>query len=209
MGSYGWGDGLYLSVDIYFSAYLDGYGRRLCWSSTDGNDAICYSYLPDFGQICAYVMVDWVVLLDECVFVSEEEWTGTDGEWHNLTLHLEGNSLEMLRDDAVDFSLDDDSLLYFQKEGYIQLNTIGSLCCFDNVMLMSLESHLCGDANTSGAVDIDDAVYLINFIFAGGPAPEPMESGDVDCSGGVDIDDVVYLITFIFASGPPPCDNCP
>ncbi|MFH1893393.1 MAG: M6 family metalloprotease domain-containing protein [Candidatus Zixiibacteriota bacterium] len=67
---------------------------------------------------------------------------------------------------------------------------------------------LCGDTDGSGAVDIDDVVYLIQYIFAGGPAPDPVAKGDVDCSGGVDIDDVVYLIGYIFAGGPAPCANC-
>jgi len=29
----------------------------------------------------------------------------------------------------------------------------------------------CGDADGSGAIDIDDVVYEINYIFGGGPAP--------------------------------------
>jgi hypothetical protein len=66
---------------------------------------------------------------------------------------------------------------------------------------------ICGDTEGSGDVDIDDAVYLINYIFAGGPVPEPYESGDADCSGGVDIDDVVYLIAYIFSGGNAPCDT--
>jgi len=66
---------------------------------------------------------------------------------------------------------------------------------------------ICGDANGSQAVDIDDVVHLINYIFAGGPAPDPNESGDANCSGDVDIDDVVYLINYIFAGGPDPCDT--
>ena len=65
---------------------------------------------------------------------------------------------------------------------------------------------LCGDADASGEADIDDVVYLINFIFSGGPEPEPYESGDADCSVGVDIDDVVYLINYIFSGGNAPCD---
>jgi hypothetical protein len=69
--------------------------------------------------------------------------------------------------------------------------------------------YVCGDADGSEAVDIDDAVYLINYIFAAGSDPIPYESGDADCSGAVDIDDVVYLITYIFASGPEPCAGCP
>jgi len=62
-----------------------------------------------------------------------------------------------------------------------------------------------GDCDNSGGIDIDDVVFLINYIFAGGPAPDPIEVGDVDCSGGVDIDDAVYLIGYIFSGGPAPC----
>jgi len=65
--------------------------------------------------------------------------------------------------------------------------------------------HLCGDADGSGEVDIDDVVYLIAYIFSGGPAPDPLEAGDADSSGAIDIDDVVYLIAYIFSGGPEPC----
>jgi len=69
-----------------------------------------------------------------------------------------------------------------------------------------IRDYVCGDVNGSGAVDIDDAVYLIAYIFAGGPPPFDMDIADVDCSGGVDVDDVVYLLAYMFAGGPPPCD---
>jgi len=68
-------------------------------------------------------------------------------------------------------------------------------------------SYVCGDADASGAVDIDDVVYLIAYIFSGGSAPVPLDAGDADCSGAIDIDDVVYLINYIFSGGPAPC--CP
>jgi len=67
---------------------------------------------------------------------------------------------------------------------------------------------LCGDADGSGGVDIDDAVFLITYIFAGGAEPHPPETGDVNCAGGIDIDDAVYLINYIFSAGPEPCANC-
>ena len=66
-------------------------------------------------------------------------------------------------------------------------------------------SYVAGDADGSGEVDIDDVVYLISYIFSGGPEPDPMEAGDADSSGDIDIDDVVYLINYIFSGGPPPC----
>lgn len=68
--------------------------------------------------------------------------------------------------------------------------------------------YVCGDADGSAAVNISDAVYLISYIFAGGPAPNPLESADADCSGTVNISDAVYLISFIFSGGPAPCAGC-
>jgi aminopeptidase N len=65
-----------------------------------------------------------------------------------------------------------------------------------------------GDCDDSGGIDIDDVVFLINYIFAGGPAPNPIDAGDADCSGEVDIDDATYLIAYIFSGGPPPPEEC-
>ncbi len=68
--------------------------------------------------------------------------------------------------------------------------------------------YICGDADGSLAVSIADAVYLINYIFSGGPAPSPIAAGDADCSGGISIADAVYLINYIFTGGPVPCAGC-
>jgi hypothetical protein len=75
-----------------------------------------------------------------------------------------------------------------------------------NVQIKPIPPYICGDADDSESVDIDDVVFLISYIFAGGPAPDPLEAGDSDCSGGVDIDDAVCLINYIFAGGNDPCD---
>lgn len=67
--------------------------------------------------------------------------------------------------------------------------------------------YICGDAEGDGAVNVADAVFLINYIFKGGPAPDPMEAGDANCDLAVNIADAVYLINYIFKGGPEPC--CP
>ncbi|MCK4657434.1 MAG: hypothetical protein KAT85_10375, partial [candidate division Zixibacteria bacterium] len=74
------------------------------------------------------------------------------------------------------------------------------------IVMFNQIAYVCGDADASGDVDIDDVVYIIAYIFSGGPPPDPYESGDADCSGDVDIDDVVYLIAYIFSGGSDPCD---
>lgn len=71
-----------------------------------------------------------------------------------------------------------------------------------------LSSYVCGDAEGNQVVNISDAVYLINYIFAGGPAPSPLLAGDADCSQAISISDAVFLINYIFAGGPQPCAAC-
>ena len=68
---------------------------------------------------------------------------------------------------------------------------------------------ICGDADGNNIVTISDAVYLINYIFSGGPAPDPITTGDADCNGIITISDAVYLINYIFTGGPAPCSACP
>jgi glutaredoxin-related protein len=66
----------------------------------------------------------------------------------------------------------------------------------------------CGDADGNDIVNISDAVYLIAYIFGGGPVPDPLLSGDPDCNWIVNISDAVYLIAYIFGSGDAPCAGC-
>lgn len=66
-------------------------------------------------------------------------------------------------------------------------------------------AYVCGDPDQSNQIDITDSVYLINYIFGGGPSPLPFLSGDADNNNQVDITDAVYLINYIFGGGPAPC----
>jgi len=63
---------------------------------------------------------------------------------------------------------------------------------------------LVGDANSDGSATISDVIYLINYLFKEGPAPDPIRAGDVNGDGEVTISDVVYLINYLFKGGPPP-----
>jgi hypothetical protein len=75
---------------------------------------------------------------------------------------------------------------------------IGDVCDF-----------LCGDANGDGSHSVADVVYLVSYVFKGGPSPAPIESGDANCDGEINVGDAVYLLNNIFRGGPQPCANCP
>jgi hypothetical protein len=63
---------------------------------------------------------------------------------------------------------------------------------------------VCGDVNWDGLVDVADVMQLINYLFIGGSASDPLWIGDVNSDGVVDVADVMYLINYLFIGGSPP-----
>jgi hypothetical protein len=57
-------------------------------------------------------------------------------------------------------------------------------------------------------IDVGDVVWEINYLFRGGPPPDPMESGDVNCDGIENVADVVRKIMYLYRGAPAPrcCD---
>lgn len=65
-------------------------------------------------------------------------------------------------------------------------------------------SNTCGDTNGDGQVSVSDVVFLISYLFRGGPAPYPSQNADANGDSQVTLSDVVYLISYLFKSGNPP-----
>ncbi len=88
------------------------------------------------------------------------------------------------------------------NSGFQQNFEEGGGCCIPPIR---------GDVNYDGAelIDISDLLYLIDFMFTGGPAPVCFEEADIDASGSepLDISDLVLLIDYMFTGGeaPPAC----
>jgi len=61
-----------------------------------------------------------------------------------------------------------------------------------------------GDANADNKITVSDVVYLISYLFKGGPPPSPRIKGDANGDGKVTVADVVYLISYLFKGGPTP-----
>ncbi|MEM7235018.1 MAG: hypothetical protein AAF517_22765, partial [Planctomycetota bacterium] len=61
-----------------------------------------------------------------------------------------------------------------------------------------------GDPDGSSTVNITDGIFLLNFLFLGGPGPACAEAGDVDNSGQINITDGIYVLNFLFLGGPDP-----
>jgi hypothetical protein len=63
-----------------------------------------------------------------------------------------------------------------------------------------------GDANADGDINVGDAVYLIGYIFKGGPDPRyyGICGGDANGDCSCDIGDAVFVISYVFKNGSPP-----
>lgn len=53
---------------------------------------------------------------------------------------------------------------------------------------------------------IDDIVFLIDYIFLGGTSPDPIETGDCDCDGRINMIDITQSICYLFRGCPDPCE---
>lgn len=120
-----------------------------------------------------------------------------DAQPHAIKSIVAG-SLLLLSEDATEVTFEPD---YSPAIGYggcdvTITDTVSDLC-----------GYTCGNANGDGSINVGDAVFLINYIFKNGSAPDPLQAGDANCDGKVNVGDAVYLINYIFKSGSKPC--CP
>jgi len=74
-------------------------------------------------------------------------------------------------------------------------------------IIVTEESYICGDVNGDQSVNLLDILFLIDYKFKNGPAPDPIEAADVNGDLKVDLLDILYLIDYKFKQGP--ALNCP
>jgi M6 family metalloprotease-like protein len=77
------------------------------------------------------------------------------------------------------------------------------------IEFLSAPPFVCGDVTEDLSVDIDDVIFLVNYIYQSGPAPVPFNAGDVNCDAKVDLLDIVVIVNYLFRAGPVPCSACP
>ncbi|MGB8658033.1 MAG: M14 family zinc carboxypeptidase [Candidatus Zixiibacteriota bacterium] len=65
-------------------------------------------------------------------------------------------------------------------------------------------SFVRGDANSDGIVTVGDVVYVVNYLYFGGSAPNPPAAGDANSDGQTNSGDIVYLVNYLFRGGPSP-----
>jgi hypothetical protein len=61
-----------------------------------------------------------------------------------------------------------------------------------------------GDCSPDLALNITDALRLLNYLFTTPGAPPCLEACDTDGSGALNISDAIYLLAYLFLGGPQP-----
>jgi subtilisin family serine protease len=84
----------------------------------------------------------------------------------------------------------------------------GIIDAYQAVLAASQITHLGGDGNGDGVVDLADLVYLLNYLYRFGPAPDPLAAGDPNDDCIVEMADLVYLINYLYKAGPAPQQGC-
>lgn len=76
------------------------------------------------------------------------------------------------------------------------------------IEVVETQVYTCGDANGDGDVNVGDGVFIINYVFKGGPAPNPLCVADPNNDGAPNVGDAVYIINYVFKNGPAPIEPC-
>jgi hypothetical protein len=85
----------------------------------------------------------------------------------------------------------------------------------DGLIFVTGPQFIRGDADGSGSVEIDDALYVLAYVsgfpYDGGGPPDPacLDALDSDANGAIGVGDAIQILNFLFLGGPPPATPFP
>jgi hypothetical protein len=61
-----------------------------------------------------------------------------------------------------------------------------------------------GEANADGTLNITDGIFVLNYLFLGGPTPPCLEAANANDDATLNITDGIYILNYLFLGGPAP-----
>ena len=78
----------------------------------------------------------------------------------------------------------------------------------EGTIYLILPDFVRGDANSSGDVEMNDAVGILNYCLLGGQSGEEstpcLDALDADASGQIEVTDAILVLGYLFLGGGPP-----
>jgi len=135
------------------------------------------------------------------------DWFGCGGGGPACPFTVDPEEGEVPPESFFDVSLTFDGTLFEEcvDETLTCYLSVASNDCDEPLLTVDIHALSArGDVTGDCTIDIADVVFLLNYVFFGSPAPDPMCIGDLDRDGDVDSDDALYLISYLFEYGAPP-----
>ncbi len=178
------------SVNLTFDE-VTGDGTSVLMMTITGPDPVSFGIVPSDPPVYYNITTDatYSGLIEICIGYDDTELTGEEEAGLTLQHHDGSNWVD------ITTSLDTENNIICGETSDLSPFVIG------------LKQFVCGDVNDDESINVSDAVYIINFVFVGGNAPDPLESADVNCDGSVNVSDAVYIINYVFVGGNHPCDT--
>ncbi len=152
---------------------------------------------------------DWL-----CIYTLQEKASMPDGSskgpglvpgplQHMLSMHIQLSCTTLTPGYVGDVCMDNASIYPSCTYGFADYGGLGvPFTC--NLPQCWPVVVICGNSNGDDAVDIGDAVFIVNYLLRSGRSPVPWALGDPNGDSYISIGDAVYLITYIFKDGPAP-----
>lgn len=166
----------------------------------------------EWMHFAAVVPEDAGMTSDLIVYINGEEMEGIRGDGADRVLDTglsnlviggrsDGPNLFEGRVDDVwlfDEALDEDEIVEILEGGPTEMPPVEN-------------RFVRGDGNSTGDVNISDAVFVLNSLFGGGERPQCEDAADADDNGTLNITDGVSILSFLFGGQgalPPPHETC-
>ncbi len=84
----------------------------------------------------------------------------------------------------------------------------GRINCYNALVLASGYTYVYGDADGDGIITLGDLLFILNYLYKGGPPPDPLSAGDPNGDCTINLGDVLYLANYLYRRGPPLKRGC-
>ena len=207
-----------IAVDAFNNVYVTGYSHQNTWVPYNSDYATVkydssgyqlwvkrYNGILDIDDEARAIGIDGSGKV-YVTGVTDYSWgSGTSDDYATLGYDADGADLCLLKYNGSGNSSDEAYAIAVDESGnvYVTGYSFGVGLNKDYATIKYFQA-LRGDTNRDGMIDLEDVVYLINYLYINGSAPEPLEAGNANCDELVDLEDVVYLINYVLKEGPPP-----